>query len=170
MKVAYIALAALLCAAGAQAATESGATKIGLLNMQEAIKSVKEGKKAEETLRKEWDERQKKLQNDGKKIQDSMEDLRKQGMVMDEKTRRTKEEAIQQQIMQLRETEAKSQAEFQKRDQDISKPIIEKMRTVVAAIAKEKNITLVLDASTVIYSNSQDEITDEVIKRYDAKK
>jgi outer membrane protein len=159
--------------AGAQAATPAApasGTHVALLNIQEAIKNVKEGKKAEETLRKEWDERQKKLQADGKKIQTSMEDLRKQGMVMDEKTRRSKEEAIQQQIMALRETEARSQAEFQKKDQEISKPILEKMRGIVATISKEKGYNLVIDGSNVIYSQDQDDITDEVIKRYDSKK
>lgn len=165
----------LILSIGSQAATAPAAapaanTHVALLNIQEAIKSVKEGKKAEETLRKEWEDRQKKLQADGKKIQDSMEDLRKQGMVMDEKTRRSKEEAIQAQIMALRETEARSQAEFQKRDQDISKPILEKMRGIVASISKEKGYTLVIDGSNVIYSQDQDDITDEVIKRYDSKK
>jgi outer membrane protein len=145
-------------------------TRVAMLNMQEAIKGVKEGKKAEDTLRKEWEDRQKKLQADGKKIQDSMEDLRKQATIMDEKTRRQKEEAIQANIMQLREQEAKSQADFQKRDQEISKPIIEKLRTIVASVSKEKGYTLVIDGGNVIYSLDQDDITDEVIKRYDAKK
>jgi len=156
-------------AASAVAATESP-TRVALLNMQEAIKNVKDGKKAEDTLRKEWDDRQKKLQAEGKKIQDSMEELRKQGMVMDEKSRRQKEEAIQGQIMQLREAEARNQAEFQKRDQEISKPIIEKMRGIVAQLSKEKGYTLVIDGSNVIYAQDQDDITAEVIKRYDAKK
>lgn len=153
----------------APAAASSG-TRVALLNMQEAIKGVKEGKKAEETLKKEWEDRQKKLQADGKKIQDSMEDLRKQASVLDEKTRRDREEAIQANIMKLREEEAKSQAEFQKRDQEISKPIIEKLRNIVAQISKEKGYTLVMDGGNVIYALEQDDITDEVIKRYDAKK
>lgn len=157
-------------APSAPSAAGTVTTRVAMLNMQEAIKGVKEGKKAEDTLRKEWEDRQKKLQADGKRIQDSMEDLRKQASIMDEKTRREKEEAIQAQIMQLREQEAKSQAEFQKRDQEISKPIIEKLRTVVAAVSKEKGYTLVIDSGNVIYALDQDEITDEVIKRYDSKK
>lgn len=165
-----LALLATNVMAAPSAPAASAGTKVALLNMQEAIKGVKEGKKAEDTLRKEWDDRQKKLQADGKKIQDSMEDLRKQAMVMDEKTRREKEEAIQGQIMQLREQEAKSQADFQRRDQEISKPIIEKLRTIVAVISKEKGYTLVIDGGNVIYAQDQDDITDEVIKRYDAKK
>lgn len=145
-------------------------SRVALVNIQEAIRSTGDGKKAEQTLRKEMEDMQKKLQADGKKIQDAMEDLRKQAMVMDEKTRREKEEAIQQQIMKLREQEAKNQQKFQERDQEISQPIIKKIREIVASISKEKGYTLVIDGGNVIYAQDKDDITQEVIKRYDSKK
>lgn len=143
---------------------------VALVNIQEAIRSTADGKKAEQTLRKEMEDMQKKMQAEGKKIQDSMEDLRKQAMVMDEKTRREKEEAIQAQIMKLRETEAKNSSKFQERDQEVSAPIIKKIRDIVAAISKEKGYTLVIDGGNVVYAQNQDDITAEVVKRYDAKK
>ncbi len=159
----------LLSTSAALAAAESP-TRVAFVNMQKAIQTVGEGKKAQDTLRKEAEDRQKKLQAEGKKIQDAMENLRKQAMVMDEKSRRAKEEEIQQQVMKLRESEARSSQEFQKRDQEISEPILRKMRNVVSQISKEKGYTLVIDESNVIYALDQDDITDEVIKRYDAKK
>lgn len=148
------------------------ASKVALVNMQKAIQSVGEGKKAQETLRKEWESRQKKLQEEGKKVQEAMENLRKQAMVMDEKSRREKEEQIQAQILKLREMEARQAQEFQKRDMEISEPIIKKLRSIVAAVSKERGYTLVIDGNenNVIYAQAQDDITDEVIKRYDAKK
>jgi outer membrane protein len=146
------------------------ATRVALVNIQEAIRSTAEGKKAEATLRKEMEDMQKKMQAEGKKVQAAMEDLRKQGMVMDEKTRREKEEAIQGQILKLREQEAKNTAKFQERDQEISGPIIKKLRDIVAQIAKEKGYTLAIDGGNVIYALDQDDITAEVVKRYDAKK
>lgn len=147
------------------------ASKVALIRMSQAIQSVGEGKKAQETLKKEWDERQKKLQAEGKKVQDAMEDLRKQAMVMDEKSRRAKEEAIQSQIMKLRESEAKIQADFQHKDQEISEPIIKKIKNIVATISKERGYTLVIDGNdgNVIFALDQDDITAEVIKRYEKK-
>jgi len=145
-------------------------TKVALIRMQEAIKDTKDGKKAEDTLKKEIEERQKKLQAEGEKIQKAMEDLRKQGMVMDEKARAEKEAAIQKQMMAFEESKMRNQQEFQKRDQEISEPIIRKLRNIVAQVSKEKGYTLVIDTSSVIYANDQDDITDEVIKRYDSKR
>ncbi len=145
--------------------------KIGLIHMQEAIQSVAEGKKAQATLKKEWEDKQKKLQAEGKKVQEAMESLRKQAMVMDEKSRGEKEMAIQKQVENFRQMEQSAQQEFQKKDQEISEPIIKKIRTLVAAIAKEKGYALVIDGNegNVIYSLDQDNITGEVIKRYDKK-
>lgn len=160
----------------AWSATQSGkdiaapGTRVALIRMQDAIKDTKDGKKAEATLKKDIEERQKKLQGDGQKIQHAMEELRKQGMVMDEKSRAEKEAAIQKQVMAFEESKMRMQQEFQKRDQEISGPIIKKLREIVAQLSKEKGYTLVIDTGSVIYADAQDDITDEVIKRYDGKK
>jgi len=173
--VMLMSVSALFVSAAAMAATPSDKTgaagsRVALIRMNEAIKDTKDGKKAEDTLRKEIEERQKKLQAEGQKIQKEMEDLRKQGMVMDEKSRAEKEAAIQKQVMSFEESKVRTQQEFQKRDQEISEPIIKRLRTIVAQVSKEKGYTLVIDSSTVLYADAQDDITDEVIKRYDSKK
>lgn len=173
IKTVVVSLALVLSAnalAAPTPATATGSSRVALVNMQEAIRATADGKKAEATLRKEMEDMQKKLQAEGKKIQDSMEDLRKQAMVMDEKTRREKEEAVQQQIMKLREQEARNTQKFQERDQQISGPIVKKLREIVAGVSKEKGYTLVIDVGNVVYAQDQDDITAEVIKRYDSKK
>jgi outer membrane protein len=169
MKFLALVLVSGILASYAASAAETPA-RVAIVSVQDAIRRTAEGKKAGATLRKEMDEMQKKMQAEGKKVQESMQELRKQGMVMDEKTRRTKEEAIQAQIMKLREQEAQNNAKFQQRDQEISAPILKKIREIVAKIAKEKGYAIAIDSSNVIYSLDQDDITDEVVKRYDAKK
>ncbi len=146
-------------------------SKIAIVNMQQAIQSVDEGKKAREILQKDWEAKQKKLADEGQKIQKAMKDLQKQSLVMDPKTLKAKEDGIQQQILALRELEAKSHQEFQKKDQEVSEPIIRKLRNLVSKISKEKGYTLVLDGneSNVIYSET-DDITAEVVRLYDTKK
>ena len=153
----------------AQAEPAAGG-KIAVIQMTKAIKSVKEGKKAEDELKREWEDRKKKLEAEAKKLQTAMDDFRKQAMVMDEKSRMEKQEAIQNQMKNFQELEQKNQQEFQAKDAQISEPIIKKMRTVVAQVSKDKGYTLVVDDANVIYVQDQDDITDEVIKRYDSKK
>ena len=69
--------------AAPQSGKEATSTRVALIRMQEAIKDTKDGKKAEATLKKEIEERQKKLQAEGQKIQAAMEELRKQGRIDD---------------------------------------------------------------------------------------
>ena len=163
-------LASLFACAAAFAATDASKSPIVIINMQEAIRVTADGKKAESTLRKEMEALQKKMQAEGKKIQDTMESLRKQGMVMDEKTRREKEEGVQKQILALREEEAKNTQKFQERDQQVSQPIIKKLRETVGNLAKEKGYKMVIDGGSVIYAEPGNDITADVIKQYDAKK
>lgn len=170
MKKMFVFTCLLAFASVANAAPDKPGTRVALIRMQEAIKDTKDGKKAEATLRKEIEDRQKKLQAEGQKIQAAMEDLRKQGMVMDEKSRAEKEAAIQKQVMGFEESKVRNQQEFQKRDQEISEPIIKKLRDIVSDVAKEKGYTLVIDTNSVVYAETSDDITAEVIKRYDAKK
>ena len=154
------------------ARAEVAPAKVAIIDMQRAIQSVGEGKKARENLQKEWEDKQKKLQADGKKVQEKVEELRKQSMVLDDKTRRQREEAIQGEIMKLRESEMKAQMEFQGRDREVSGPIIQKIRGYVANLSKEKGYTLVIDGNegNVIFAQNTDDITDEVIKLYDGAK
>lgn len=170
MLAAVLTLGLAFASTTSNAAPEKPATRVALIRMQEAIKDTKDGKKAETTLRKEIEDRQKRLQAEGQKIQAEMENLRKQGMVMDEKSRAEKEASIQKQVMAFEESKMRNQQEFQKRDQEISEPIIKKLRGIVSDVAKEKGYTLVIDTSSVVYAETSDDITEEVIKRYDSKK
>lgn len=153
------------------ARAETTPPKIGLFNMQKALQTVGEAKKAQAELKKEFEAKQKQLEAEGKKIKAAMEEFQKQSMVLDDKARQEKQEAIQQQIMKAKEMEAKFTMEFQQKDQAASLPIIEKLRKIVAQVSKEKGYTLVIDGNenTVFYNDKNDDITDAVIKIYDKK-
>jgi outer membrane protein len=159
---------ALMPAARAELAPGS---KVAFMHMQKAIQSVGEGKKAQATLKKEWEDRKKKMETEGQKFQAAVENFRKQAMVMDEASRLKKEEELNGEMQRLQQMEQRLGQEFQKRDLEISEPIIKKIRSIVATISKEKGYTIVIDGNenTVIYAQDQDDITDEVIKRYDKK-
>ncbi|MBC7396991.1 MAG: OmpH family outer membrane protein, partial [Bdellovibrionales bacterium] len=60
----------------------------------------------------------------------------------------------------------KSQAEIQKKEQEMSEPIIRKIRERVTELAKKKGYNLVLEKNDniVIFSDDKNDITEEVIK------
>src|ERR1700734_451207 len=104
----------LICAQPALAATDKAdptvsTTHVAVIRMQDAIKGTKDGLKAEETLRKEFEAKKKGLDAEQTKIQKEMDDLRKQAMVMDEKTRADKEQAIQKEVQAFEESKMRAQ-------------------------------------------------------------
>lgn len=147
-------------------------TRVGIFDMQNAIQTVAEGKKARESLKKDWEVRQGKLKKKEEKIQGAMAEFQKQSLVMDEKARREKEGEIRNQMMELQKEGMAAQQEFQTRDQQLSGPILTKLRKLVADVSKAKGYNLVLDKNenAVLYFEASDEITDEVIKKYDSGK
>ena len=68
--------------------------------------------------------------------------------------------------MKYQQDVQKSQAEIEKKQQEMSAPIIAKVREVVKSIAKQKGYSLVLERNEniVIYSESKEDITDDVLK------
>lgn len=143
--------------------------KVAVFDTQKALQTVKDGKKAIEKLKKEWEAREAKLLKERKKIEKSMEDFRKQSAVMGNKAKQTKEMEIRQRMMELQEKSIQASKEFQKREQEFTKPILEKLKAYVEKVSKQRKYSLVLDTtrSTVLFALPENDITDEVIKAYD---
>jgi len=164
-----LALAFCLASVATEAAEPS---KVAVFDMQKAIQTVAEGKRARDTLKKDWDGRQAKLKKKEEKIQQAMEEFKKQALVLDEKARRDKEMEIRQQMAELQQEGMQAQQEFQKKDQQLSGPILEKLKRTVGEVAKAKGYTMVIDTNenAVFYHEAKDNITDDVIKKYDSAK
>lgn len=166
------AAAILATSVGSGSAHAADPAKVAIFDMQQAIQTVAEGKRARDTLKKDWDARQDKLKKKEEKIQKAMEEFKKQALVLDEKARRDKEMEIRQQMGELQQEGMQAQQEFQKKDQSLSGPILQRLRSMVADIAKAKGYTLVIDSNenSVFYFDQKDNITSDVVKKYDAEK
>ena len=64
----------------------------------------------------------------------------------------------------------KSQVEIQKKERDLTAPILEKMRKIIEKVAKEKGFNLVLENSgAILFAEKTNDITDDVVKAYEKK-
>ena len=63
------------------------------------------------------------------------------------------------------------QKEIQEMENKMKKPILDKVRVVINAVSKNKNVDVTFEASTapVVYAKNEIDITEEVIKSYDKK-
>lgn len=173
IRVFSLALAAAMVMVGAArtsvAAEES--FKIGMVDMQKALMSVEAGKKARASLEKEFNAKKQEIQKEEGAIKKLGEEFKKQSLVMSDEARGKKQGEIQERIMKLQEFTAKSQQEIQMKEQELTKPILEKLRGIIGEMAKQKGYTLVLEKNEnmVLFSQEKDDLTQDVITTFNKK-
>jgi outer membrane protein len=176
-KLGILALA-LLClpAAGAWgqtggAAAPSGQMKIAILNVRQAIVATGEGKQASAQLQTQFAAQQNDLQNMQKQIQDVQNRLtNNHGTLSDDEQSRLQRQG-ELLTRQLQRKQDDLNEEVNAAQSDVIDNIGRKMLDVLDRYSRENGYTLVLDASAqgtpVVYSSSQIDITQEIIRLYD---
>lgn len=146
--------------------------KIGTVDMQQALQSVEAGKQAKAQLEKIFNSKKQELQSEEAAIKKAVEELQKQASVMNEAALAKKQAELQQRIVQFQEKTARSQAEIQQKEQQLTEPIINKLRGIVSNMAKKKGYTVVLEKNenAVLFSQEKDDLTQDVIKAFNQQK
>ncbi len=147
-------------------------TKIGYVDMQKAIQSTSTGKSAKEKLEGDFNKKKKELEKMEADLKKMSEDFEKKSMVLSDDVRSKKQAELQQEMMKYQKTVSQSQLEIQKKERELTTPIIEKLRTAIQDVAKADGYTMVLEKSeqSVLWAQKEADLTDKVIKEYEKKK
>jgi len=164
-----LAFAALLFVAG-PSRTAAAQTKVGVVDLQRALAETEDGRKAKETLKKLFEQRQKTLdkqQNDLKVLKESID---KQRDVLQRDVLSKKLEEYQKAFGELQTTYVDFQRELAGKEGELTKPILQRMERVVRRIGQADGYALVLDRSEagVVYVPTSYDLTDVLIQRYNA--
>ncbi|MCS6838477.1 MAG: OmpH family outer membrane protein [Bdellovibrionaceae bacterium] len=144
---------------------------IGYVDMQKAIQSTQAGKKAKETLDSEFQKRKQKLDKKKNDIEAMGKDLEKKRNLMTEEALQKRQMEIQEEMMRFQKEVAENQLEIQKKEEELVKPIIEKMKRVIDKVAKEKNLSMVIEnKGQVLYAREELDITEDVVKAFEKEK
>jgi outer membrane protein len=150
------------------AALADAQEKIGYIDMQSALHKTDQGKREEERLRKDSEEKQKKLdqmQNELKKLKD---DFDKQGALMKDDARARKQAELQSKFADLQQFYATVQKDLADKSGVVTKEIASRVRAIVEKIADRDGYTLVLERNeaNVLYCKRHLDLTDEVVRNY----
>ncbi|MEY3015501.1 MAG: hypothetical protein RIT45_4236 [Pseudomonadota bacterium] len=175
-------VASLLLPAVASAADD----KIAVVDLQKVLLSTKEGKaaksrfealqnKKKKQLKRKDDElkkREKALLEERVAIEKELADAAKAGATSIPDGLKAKAQAFQQKIMafqkevmEFQQAQKDALENLQKKEAELLKPIEDKIRTHIGAIAKERGYSIVLSRVAVVYAVEAVDITDEVSKR-----
>ncbi len=133
--------------------------KIGFVNFEKAFNDYYKTKEGNAILAKEKSAKE----DEGRKLVDQINKMRKEAELLSQEAKKTKEEAIREKIRELREfTEISRQGLVQKRN-DMWRDIFEEIRKVVKAKAEKEEFSLIFDDKALLYKMDALDITDEII-------
>lgn len=146
-------------------------SKVGIININAAIASTKDGQKAIGELEVRFAPRKKDLEKKQQSIQQLQAQLQKGGTILsDEQKRKLMTEIDVATKSYNRDLEDASQ-ELEAEQQKIFQELGQKMLAILDKYAKEKGYSVILDVSTqqtpVLYAASDVDITKDAIESYD---
>jgi outer membrane protein len=175
MKNRFVALAAWLAVLATCAVPlhtqgpPSAQNKVGVINIQAAIANTGEGKKVMADLQKKYEPRQQELQRLQQEIQLIQEQLTRAAELSEEEQARLKRESEEKQKLLKRSAED-GQSDFNHDRDEAGAKIGQKMMRVIGNYAQERGFSVILDGAQIpiYYVSKNADVTEDIIKRYDA--
>lgn len=157
-----LAIMAVPAAAYAQA-------KVGIINMNAAIGSTAEGKKAIADLQKKFAPRKQELDQLQKEIQTIQDQLSKQSPALSDDDQRRLSRELEDKQKVLKRSADDAQSDYNADTQETVSRIGKKMVRIIGDYALQNGFVLVIDGAQVpIYYAAKDvDIQAEIVKRYD---
>lgn len=145
------------------------AQKIGYVNSQQILANYKEAQDAQEQLDKlnqQWEAEAQEMQQ---QFQEKGKQLESQSLLLSEERQKEKQAELQelyQQIQQYQNQKWGESGEFYRKQQEIMKPIIDKVNEAIRKIGEEENFDYIFDtvAGNILYAGpNQQDLTQIVL-------
>jgi outer membrane protein len=153
----------------ADVAWAQGAPKIAYVDLQRALNESDAGKKAKEEFKVQVDKLQAQLKKQKDEIDNLKDQLEKKSLVMKEEERSNLEEEYRKKLRDFERNYKDSQADLQKKDNELTGAIIRDLQDVIRSYGERENYTLILEAGStaVLYGAKSADVTDAIIREYD---
>jgi outer membrane protein len=148
-----------------------GPVKIGVIDGKRCIEQTEAGKKTYSLFRERYAKDQKELEAKGSTLKKLQEEYTKKSEVLAADVKREKEKEIMRKEEDLRDQLRERSEKFRQDEQEAFQKLTAEIFEAASAIGREQGLTLIMEAkSGVVYFNPAIDITDQVIKRHNARK
>ena len=167
------ALALALTVGGAlllSAAPAAAQSKVAVIDVRRAVLETEQGLRVQATLKKLFDSRQADLDGKQRQLQSDKEVLDKEaqsGKTPKEQLQK-KYENLQRAAAELQSSTVESQREMQRKEGEMTTPILQGVLDAVKRIAAQDGFEMVLEKSAVPYFRGDLELTDRAIQLYNS--
>ena len=163
--LAAAALSSSLLAAGLAHAD----AKIAVIDMQKAILETNEGARALDSFKKTMDKKQKDLEDAQNKIIKDKGEIEKKCKTGARDACEKGMEELQRRYAEWQKTGQDFQVEVQKKQQEATQPILNKLVAIVKRIAQKEGYDVVVDKLVAHYQRADLDVTDTAIKMFNAE-
>jgi len=145
--------------------------KIGYVDLQRALNEVEEGKAAKAQLKKDFEEKQKRLDKEQEDLKRMRAELDKQAVVMAEEARKEKQGEFERKFMEVQGLFAQLQKELSERERDVTRGIFDRMGVLIREIAEAEGFTMVFEKNDagLLFAPASLDLTNELIRKYNAR-
>ena len=142
--------------------------KVGVVNVQEVLDTIDEGKKAKSKMEAEIGKKKKDLEDRQAEYKRLDESLEKQKLLLSPSVLSEKQKELELKKGEIQKLYLASQADMQKLEGQLMADILKKIRSVVSKIAQQSSYDLVVEKSEsgLLYYKDGFEITKLVVEEY----
>jgi len=150
----------------------SAEIKVGSVDIQRAVNECNAGKEAKKVIMKEVEKFQQQIATKQKDLQQLKESLEKQSPMLNPEARAAKEKDYQTKIRDFQRWGEDNQNEINQKRMEMERNIAIGLTKVIQKVGADEGFTLILENNeqVVLYASKIIDITDRVIKAYDAQK
>ena len=161
----------LLLAAAPRIQAQSPAQKVGIINIQNALITTKDGQKAAAELEAQAVPKRKELEAKEAQINALRGQLEKGQNTLSESSKQSLARDIDQKTKALKRDAEDAQADWNQEQQKVLQQLGQRVMVVIDKYAKDNGYQLILDVSSpqtpVLYASNTVDITKEIVELYD---
>ena len=164
-KLVLLLIATLMLAAPAVAEV-----KVAYVDLQKALNLSKAGVKAKNEIASQVKKYEEEFKAKQEGLQKLKTELEKQAVLLSDSAKAQKERDFQQNVKELQRFQKDVKEELQQRDADATKRILNELFEILQKLGKDKGYSMIIEKNegAVIYADESVDLTDELIKAFDA--
>lgn len=145
----------------------SASLKIGLIDSPRVLKESKAAQEYKEVLMNDLKTKRAVFSKKQAEVLEMESNLKIEQAGLSSDELKDKQEALAKELKNLRRLKVDLEEELEKRNNEYTRQIVTDVREVVKEYREEENYTLIIEKSSVIASDDDIDITEDIIKLYD---
>jgi outer membrane protein len=144
---------------------------IGYVDVRKVLLESKLGKKNKAEFEKMIKEKESALGKEEEKLKAMQESFQKDQLMMTDEQKKSKQKTFQEKAEAYQKMMREAKQEVSKKDNEYTAKALAEIRAIVADLAKEMKLSLVLESSEsgLLYAEPGMDLTPKVMEKYDAR-